>query len=95
VIISSWLRGVEMNPSQSVDEMLIGAYSITVIMLASTLFMIVLPAAVAFGAGAAAGSAAANALMARGVGLLGDAAKVTVSNAAKLGPALGRYTGSR
>jgi type IV secretory pathway VirB6-like protein len=82
-IISARLRSVEINPSMSIDEMIVTATGISTVLFLGTLVMVALPSAVAFGSSVAASSAVASSLLGSSVSAAADVARAAAVGAAR------------
>ncbi|UEM08127.1 type IV secretion system protein (plasmid) [Skermanella rosea] len=93
IVMNARLRAMQNDPGIGVDEMLNNMAGLTGVFWMGALLMVALPSAISIGSGVGAG-AAVTAGMLGGIGAgAAGMATATVSRAARLGAALGRYTG--
>jgi type IV secretion system protein VirB6 len=85
VLITSWLKGMQMTASMSVDELMIKSAGICVLFTISAILMITLPAALSFGSSIGGATAAASGLLGGAITTAGGAARSVVINGAQLG----------
>jgi hypothetical protein len=74
--------------------MLANSAGMTGIFGLGALLMIILPSVISIGAGLGAGHAVASGMIGGGISMVGRAGVAGVRIGAKIGPALGKYTGS-
>lgn len=95
MVLATNLKVMQNNPGTSVDEMLANAAGMTGIFGLGALLMIILPSVISIGSGMGAGHAVASGMIGGGVSMVGRMGVKGVKLGAKIGPALGKYTGSR
>ena len=95
MVMASRLKVMQQNPGMSVDEMLANAAGVTGIFGLGALMMVILPSVIAIGSGMGAGHAVASGLATSTVAMIGRKGVQGGRLLAKVGPALGKYTGSK
>ena len=90
VLISTWMKNMEMNSSMSVDELIIKVAGVAFIFTVGGIMMISLPVALSFGSAVAGATTTASGMLGGAVVAAGGAARATAGSAVK---SLGRIAG--